>query len=122
MAAFAASPLVTCHDHGTSMHHGSSKHACGRMCPMHHGQQPSTPAGHEHHHAASTTASVPVEGASMNCRCPLSDAALAALILDVGVLPQTSTIEDFTISTRVVMPDYAAPTHSQNPDTPPPRA
>jgi hypothetical protein len=122
VAAFAASPFVLCHDHG-AMTQMSGDHECGRMAPMHHHEQPpSTPAAHEHHHDHSEAPAGTSGGASLDCRCTISDAALAALILEAGLVPPAFTLAEEQISTRVVNPDYAAPTRSHIPDTPPPRA
>jgi hypothetical protein len=123
VAAFAASPYALCHDHD-AMAQVPAGHECGRMCPMHHHGQPpaSTTAAHEHHHHQSEAPSVPAGGASLNCRCTVSDAALAALIVEAGVVPPAFTLVEEQISTRVVLVDYAAPTRSQLVETPPPRA
>lgn len=120
VVAFAASPYALCHDHDV-MAQAPAGHECGRMCPMHHHGQPpaSTAAAHEHHHQSEAP---PAGGASLNCRCTVSDAALAALILEAGVVPPAFTLVEEQISTRVVLLDYAAPTRSQLVETPPPRA
>jgi hypothetical protein len=128
VGAFAASPFVLCHDHNV-MSRMPAKHECGAMCPMHHhGQQPSQTATHEHHHHDSTEPSAPQSGTphsgtpSVACRCTVSDAALAGLTLEAGILPLAFTLSDEIISTGVVVSDYAAPTRQQLPETPPPRA
>jgi hypothetical protein len=118
VAAFAASPFVLCHDHGVMP--TADGHECDKT-HHHHGQPAATPAGHDHHH--STASQNPAsDNASLNCRCTISDAALAALTLDAGILPGTFAIETNVATTRVVLHDYAAPTRSHIPDIPPPRA
>src|SRR5262245_31370006 len=99
MAAFAAAPFVLCNDHNV-MSQTADSHECD---PKH------------HHHGQS-------DDAALNCRCTLSDAALGALTLDAGILPGAFVLETRLVATRVVLSDYAAPTRSQHPDTPPPRA
>jgi hypothetical protein len=127
VAAFAAAPAVLCHDHGV-MAGMADDHECDRMCPMHHhGQPASTPApshDHQHHHGApeaTTTAPAP-GGASLDCRCPISDAALAGIIHESGIVPGAFTVLSSGISARAVSPDRVTPTRPQHPDTPPPRA
>lgn len=123
LAAFAASPYALCHDHD-AMAQVPAGHECGPTCPMHHHGQPpaSNAASHEHHHHQSEAPGTPAGGASLNCRCTVSDAALAALILEAGVVPPAFTLVEEQISTRVILLDYAASTRSPHPDTPPPRA
>jgi hypothetical protein len=99
VAAFAAAPFVLCYDHGV-MSQMANRHECD---PQEH-----------HHHGHS-------DDAALNCRCTVSDAALGALTLDAGVLPGEFILETRLVTTRVVLTDYAAPTHSQHPATPPPR-
>jgi hypothetical protein len=100
VAAFAASPFVLCHDHSVM-----SQTADGHECDPKH-----------HHHGQSD------DGAALKCRCIVSDAALAALILDVGILPGAFAFETNVAAMPVVPADYSAPTRSHIPDTPPPRA
>ena len=100
VAAFAAAPFVLCHDHGV-MTQMADRHDCD---PTHH-----------HHHGQTT------DGASLNCRCTVSDAALAALTLEAGVLPGEFALDTRIVTTTAVIADYAAPTRSHHPDTPPPR-
>ena len=98
VAAFAASPFVLCYDHNVM------QTAEGHECDPQH-----------HHHGSS-------DDAALRCRCTVSDAALAALTLEAGILPGEFVHETSLATPPVVLPDYAAPTRSQNPDTPPPRA
>ena len=123
VSAFAAAPFVLCHDHNV-MAQMPAEHECGEMCPMHHhGQQPSPKASDEHHHHhESTESSGRSETPSVTCRCTLSDAALAGLTLDAGILLPALTVSDDLLSTQIVVPDYAAPTRHHRPETPPPRA
>lgn len=102
VAAFAASPFVLCYDHSV-MAQMPDGHECD---PVHH-----------HHDHDQTT-----DTASLNCRCTVSDAALAALILDTGIIPGAFEFETNVAALPVVLADYAAPTRSHIPDTPPPRA
>jgi hypothetical protein len=119
VAAFAASPFVLCHDHGVMQ--TADGHECDPV--HHHHEQPAaaTPS-HEHHHHSTAASDQTTDRASLNCRCTISDAALAALILEAGVLPGAFAFSPNVTATRVVIPDYAAPTRSQQIDTPPPRA
>jgi hypothetical protein len=122
VAAFAASPYVLCHDHGV-MARMPADHECGKMCPMHHhGQPPATAASQEHHHHQSEAPGRKPHGASLDCRCAVSDAALAGLILETAVLAPPLTIVDELNASRVVIPDVSAPSRPQYPETPPPRA
>ena len=98
MVAFAASPFVLCYDH--SVMQMADRHECD---PKH------------HHHGDS-------DEATLKCRCTVSDAALAALTLDAGILPGEIVLETRLAAPRAVLPDYAAPTRSLDIDTPPPRA
>ncbi len=98
-AAFVAAPFVLCNDHN-AMSQIAGAHECD---PQH------------HHHEHS-------DDATLNCRCTVSDAALGALTLDAGILPGDFVLETRLVATPVVLGDYAAPTRSQHPDTPPPRA
>ena len=100
VVAFAASPFVLCHDHSVM-----SQTADGHECDPKH-----------HHHGHSD------DGAALKCRCIVSDAALAALTLEAGILPGEVVLETRLAALRVVPPDYAAPTRSLEIDTPPPRA
>jgi hypothetical protein len=97
--ACAAAPFVLCSDHSVMSQTGDA-HECD---PQH------------HHHGQS-------DDAALSCRCAVSDAALAALTLEAGILPGEVALETTLVTTRVVLPEYAAPTRSQHPDTPPPRA
>jgi hypothetical protein len=97
--AFVAAPFVLCNDHGV-MSQMADAHECD---PQH------------HHHGHS-------DEAAISCRCTVSDAALGALMLDAGILPGDIVVETRLVASPVVLSDYAAPTRSQHPDTPPPRA
>ena len=101
VTAFAAAPFVLCNDHGV-MTQTADRHDCD-------------PAHHHHHDQAGETA-------SLDCRCTVSDAALAALILDAGVLPGEVALQTRLATTAVVLSEYAALARSHHPDTPPPRA
>jgi hypothetical protein len=116
-AAFAAAPFVLCHDHGVMSQMGDG-HECG---PQHHHHGEPAATAHDHHQHGSEAATT-TSDAVINCRCSVSDAALAALILDAGVLPGEFVFETRLVTARVVLADYASPTRSQHPDTPPPRA
>ena len=118
--AFAAAPFVLCNDHGLMIQTGDG-HVCG---PQHHhdGQPAQTSTGHEHHQHATETPAPASSDAAVNCRCTLSDAALAALTLDAGILPGELVLETKLVTPPVVVPDHAAPTRVQQIDTPPPRA
>ena len=122
MVAFAAAPFVLCNDHDV-MSQIADDHDCG---PQHHHHQQhaepaKTSAGHEHHHASETATSHSSD-AMLDCRCSVSDAALAALILESGVLTNEFVLDTKLVTARVVIGDYAAPTRSHHIDTPPPRA
>jgi hypothetical protein len=125
MTAFAAAPFVVCNDHSVMSQMGDG-HECGPQ--HHHHGQPAQPAvGHEHHQQHGTDATTPSkttpsENAVLDCRCTVSDAALAALLLDSGILPGDIVLGTTLVTTRGVFRDSAAPTRSQHPDTPPPRA
>ena len=119
MVAFAAAPFVLCNDHGV-MSEVVSGHEC---VPQHHHGQSAQPAtGHEHHQHASEPATTTQKDAAINCRCTVSDAALAAMTLESGILTGEFVLQTRLVTARVVLPDYAAPTRIQPIDTPPPRA
>jgi predicted cobalt transporter CbtA len=122
VAAFAASPYALCHDH--SVMQMADGHECdaSHRHQHQHEQPASAPASHEHHHHQAEAPNPASDRASLDCRCTVSDAALAALILDAGIVPGIFTLDTKIAPTRVVFPDYAAPTRSHIPDTPPPRA
>ena len=103
MVAFAAAPFVLCNDHGVMSRIGDD-HEC-------------TP---EHHHASETATSHSSD-AMLDCQCSVSDAALAALTLESGVLTNEFVLDTKLVTAPVVIRDYAAPTRSQHIDTPPPR-
>jgi hypothetical protein len=119
VAAFAAAPLVLCNDHGVMTQMGDG-HECGPN-HHHHGQPEQTSTGHEHHQH---TPGAPAQttDATVDCRCTVSDAALAALTLDTGVLSGEFALQTRLVTAAVVLPEYAALTRSHHPDTPPPRA
>jgi len=52
----------------------------------------------------------------------VSDAALAAMTLESGILTGEFVLQTRLVTARVVLADYAAPTRIQTIDTPPPRA
>ena len=120
VAAFAASPFVVCHDHGVMQM--ADGHECDPAHRHQHGQPATTPAAHDHHHHQAEAPTRTPDRASLNCRCTVSDSALAALMLEAGILPGVLTLDTKIVPTRVVVPDYATPTRSHIPDTPPPRA
>ena len=107
MVAFAAAPLVLCNDHGV-MSEVVSGHECDSQ--HHHPGQSAQPATTKQNDAA------------INCRCTVSDAALAAMTLESGILTGEFVLQTRLVTSRVVLPDYAAPTRIQTIDTPPPRA
>jgi|SRR5678815_3649239 hypothetical protein len=122
MVAFAAAPFVLCNDHGVMSRIGDD-HEC---TPEHHhhghaAQPAETSTGHEHHHASETATSHSSD-AMLDCQCSVSDAALAALTLESGVLTNEFVLDTKLVTAPVVIRDYAAPTRSQHIDTPPPRA
>ena len=107
MVAFAAAPFVLCNDHNVMSQAGAA-HDCDPQQHHHHGtSEPATPAPND---------------AALNCRCTVSDAALAALTLESGVLTNEFVLDTKLVTAPVVVPDYAAPTRSHQIDTPPPRA
>ena len=119
MVAFAAAPYVLCTDHDLMAM--SEGHKCGPT--HHHHEQPvSTESSHAHHHHPTAASSTTTNTATLDCRCTLSDAALAALMLDSGIVLGAFTLEQNAAPVPVVLADYAAPTRSLIPDTPPPRA
>lgn len=120
VVAFAAAPFVLCNDHNVMSQVGSA-HECDPQQHHHHGQPAETP-NHEHHHGASEPRSTTSNDAALNCRCTVSDAALAALTLESGVLTSEFVLDTKLVTASVVVRDYAAPTRSQQIDTPPPRA
>jgi hypothetical protein len=121
VAAFAAAPFVLCcNDHGVTSQ-TRSEHACDPQ-PHHHDQAAPTPAAHDHHQHASELETSTSSDAVVNCRCTVSDAALAALTLESGILTGEFALEAKLVTARVVLPDYAASTRSHRFDTPPPRA
>jgi hypothetical protein len=122
VVAFAAAPFVLCNDQAVMSRMGED-HDCG---PQHHHHQQSaepaqTSSGHEHHQASESATSHSSD-AMLDCRCSVSDAALAALILESGVLTHEFVLDTKLVTARVVVRDYAAPTRSRHIDTPPPRA
>jgi hypothetical protein len=118
--AFAAAPFVLCNDHGVMSQIGDG-HECSPQ-HHHHGQAAQTSTGHEHHQHASEPASTASNDAALNCRCTVSDAALAALTLESGILTSELVLETRLVTARVVLPDDATPTRFHQTDTPPPRA
>src|SRR5687767_717320 len=120
MVAFAAAPFVLCNDHGVMSQVGDG-HECSPQ-HHHHGQaaQPST--AHDHRHHQSDEPATPISNATVECRCTVSDAALAALTLESGIMTSEFVLETKLVTASVVQPDYAAPTRSQQIDSPPPRA
>src|SRR5688572_952439 len=120
MVAFAAAPFVLCNDHNVMSQTGDG-HECSPQ-HHHHGQPAQSSAGHEHHQHASEPAPSTSNDATINCRCTVSDSALAALILESGILTSEFVLDTKLVIASVVQPDYAAPTRSQPIDTPPPRA
>ena len=119
MVAFAAAPFVLCNDHAVMSQMGDG-HECTPQ-HHHHGQPAQASTGHEHHHS-SESAPAPSTGASLDCRCTVSDAALAALTLDSGILTSEFVLDTKLVTARLVVRDYSAPTRSHQIDTPPPRA
>jgi hypothetical protein len=119
VVAFAAAPFALCHDHGAMSQTGNG-HECDPT-HHHHGQPASSAASHQHHHAGDAPGTPP-EGAAVDCRCTVSDAALAALMLETGLLPKVFALVTNLADSRVVLPEDAIPTHTQPIDTPPPRA
>jgi len=120
MVAFAAAPFVLCNDHGV-MSEVVSGHECVPQ-HHHHGQSAQPATGHEHHQHASEPATTTQKDAAINCRCTVSDAALAAMTLESGILTGEFVLQTRLVTARVVLADYAAPTRIQTIDTPPPRA
>ncbi|HKH70088.1 MAG TPA: hypothetical protein VKA59_01995 [Vicinamibacterales bacterium] len=118
MVALAAAPFVLCHDHGVMSDLGSG-HECD---PRHHhdGQAAEPSSTHEHHHHDSEPTTT--TDAAIGCRCTVSDAALAALTLESGILTNGFVLNTKLVTARVVLPDDATFTHIQQIDTPPPRA
>ena len=118
--AFAAAPFVLCHDHNVMSQMGSG-HECDPS-HHHHSEPVQTATAHEHHQHTSEAPPAKPDDAALNCRCTVSDAALAALIFDAGILPGELVVETKPVTTRVVRRDRAVPTRFQQIDTPPPRA
>lgn len=118
--AFAAAPYVLCHDHNVMSQMGSG-HECDPS-HHHHSEPAQTSTTHEHHQHTSEAPPTTSSDALLDCRCTVSDAALAALTLEAGVLPGELVIETMLVTTPVVLTDRAAPTRFQPIDTPPPRA
>jgi hypothetical protein len=118
--AFAAAPFVLCHDHNVMSQTGSG-HECDPS-HHHHSEPAQTSTAHEHHQHTSEVPPAKSDDAALNCRCTLSDAALAALTLEAGVLPGEFVAETTPVTTPVVLFDRAVPTRVQQIDTPPPRA
>ena len=118
LVAFAAAPFVLCNDHGVMSDVGPG-HECD---PRHHHRgEPAQPSSSgEHHHHGSEPAA-PTD-AAIDCRCTVSDAALAALTSELGILANEFVLNTTLVTARVVSRDYAAPTRSDHIDTPPPRA
>ena len=119
MVAFAAAPFVLCNDHAVMSQMGVG-HECSPQ-HQHHGQPAETSTGHEHHHT-SEPAPASSTDAVLDCRCTVSDAALAALTLESGILTSEFVLDTKLVTARVVVRDDAAPTGSHQIDTPPPRA
>jgi hypothetical protein len=118
--AFAAAPFVLCNDHGVMSQAGDG-HECGPQ-HHHHGQPAPTATAHDHHQHASESAPTTSNDAVIDCRCTVSDSALAALMLESGILTSEFVLDTKLVTAPVVLRDYAAPTRSQQIDTPPPRA
>ena len=119
MVVFAAAPFVLCNDHNVMSQTGDG-HECSPQ-HHHHGPPAESSTGHEHHHA-SEPVPTPSNDAAINCRCTVSDSALAALTLESGILTSEFVLDTKLVIAPVVQPDYAAPTRSQKIVTPPPRA
>ena len=117
--AFAAAPFVLCHDHNVMSQMGNG-HECDPS-HHHHSEPAQTSTAHEHHQHASEVPPSTSNDASLNCRCTLSDAAIAALTLEAGVLPGELVVATMPVGSPVVLTDRAAPTRVQQIDTPPPR-
>ena len=120
MVAFAAAPFVLCNDHGV-MPDVANGHECDPQ-HHHHSQPASLASGHEHHQHATEPTTTSQSDAAINCRCTVSDAALAALTLESGILTHEFVLDTKLATGRVVSLDHAAPTRFQQIDTPPPRA
>ena len=118
--AFAAAPFVLCHDHNVMSQLGSG-HECDPT-HHHHSEPAPTSTAHEHHQHTSEAPPRTSNDASLNCRCTVSDAALAALTLEAGVLPGEFVVETRPVATPVVLFDRAVPTRVPQIATPPPRA
>src|SRR5690349_21429359 len=121
MVAFAAAPFVLCNDHNVMSQAGGA-HECDPQQHHHHGQPAETPSNQEHHHGATGPAAPISNDAALNCRCTVSDAALAALTLESGILTNEFVLDTKLVTALMVVRDYAAPTRSHQIDTPPPRA
>jgi hypothetical protein len=120
MVAFAAAPFVLCNDHGVMSRVGDG-HECNPQ-HHHHGQAAQPSPAHDHHHHQSDEPVTPMSNATVDCRCTVSDAALAALTLESGIMTSEFVLETKLVAARAVVPDHAAPTRIQPIDTPPPRA
>src|SRR5262245_4984882 len=118
--AFAAAPFVLCHDQNVMSQVGSG-HECDPS-HHHHGESAQTSTAHDHHQHTSEVPPAKSDDAALNCRCTLSDAAIAARTLEAGVLPGELVVATMPVASRVVLPDHAALTRFQQIDTPPPRA
>lgn len=118
-AAFAAAPFVLCHDHNVMSQTGGG-HECDPS-HHHHSEPAQTSTAHEHHQHTSEVPPTTSNDAALNCRCTVSDAALAALTLEAGVLPGELVVETKPATSPVVVPDREALTRFPQIDTPPPR-
>lgn len=118
--ALAAAPFVLCHDHNVMSQMGDG-HDCDPT-HHHHSEPAQASPAHEHHQHTSEAPPSTSNDASLNCRCTLSDAAIAALTLEAGVLPCELVVATMPVASPVVVPDRAVPTRVQQIDTPPPRA
>ena len=117
--AFAAAPFVLCHDHNVMSQMGDG-HDCD-PAHHHHSESAQTSTAHEHHQHTSEAPPTTSNDASLNCRCTLSDAAIAALTLEAGVLPGELVVTTMPVASPVVLIDRAALVRFQQIDTPPPR-
>jgi hypothetical protein len=118
IVAYAAAPFVLCNDHGVMSGVGSG-HECDPR-HHHHGQPAQQTTSHENHHHESDTPTT--TDATVDCRCTVSDTALAALTLESGIMTTEFVLDTKLVTVRVAVPDHVAPTRIQSIDTPPPRA
>ncbi|MEQ1759941.1 MAG: hypothetical protein ABL986_16620 [Vicinamibacterales bacterium] len=88
--------------------------APGQMCPMHKHR-----AGQSH---GSTPASPGTDGFALRSGCDMATASLAAMMLDISLLPDVVAVSDVAVATVVTLAPIRSVARSIPPAIRPPRA